>query len=139
MVSQPHCGSPLQETATVLSQPYIASGQSVLKYKATNVKLGNCAHVVRPNTGNLRRNDGFLHSFCNLAKNNTFDENFIKTKFILCKIFFQMSIFWSRKTSWMFFNLCWKNCEKLFVRGRDHFKGKGVSGNENQYKLFCKE
>ncbi len=28
----------------------------------------------------------------------------------------------------MFFNLCWKNCEKPFVEGHDHFEWKGVSG-----------
>ncbi len=73
----------------------------------------------------LRRNYGFLHSCCNFSKSNAFGENFIKTKFILHKIFFRMSLLSSRKPSRMFFNLCWKNCEKQFVWGHDHFEGKG--------------
>ncbi len=112
--------------------------QSLLEYEAENVKLGNCACVVRP-TVTLRRNDGFLHSFYNFLKSNAFGENFIRTKFILHKIFFQMSILLSRKTLRMFFNLCWKNFEKSFMGGHDHFEGKGVSGNKNKYKLFCKK
>ncbi len=55
---------------------------------------------------------------------NAFRENFIRTKFILHKIFFRMSILSSKKTSRMFFNLCWKNCTKPFMRGHDHFEGK---------------
>ncbi len=85
------------------------------------------------------KNNGFLHSFCNFSKNNAFGENFIRTKFILCKIFFRMSIFSSRKTLRMFFNFCWKNCEKTFVGGCDYFEGKGLYGYKNQCKLFCKE
>ncbi len=46
----------------------------------------------------LWRNDWFLHSFCNFLKSNAFGENFIRTKFILHKIFFQMSTLSSRKT-----------------------------------------
>ncbi len=53
----------------------------------------------------LWRNDGFFHSFCYLSKNNAFGKNFMWTKFILHKIFFQMNILSSRKTSCMFFNL----------------------------------
>ncbi len=87
----------------------------------------------------LWRNDGFLHLFCNFSKSNVFDENFMRTKFILHKIFFQMSILSSSKTSWMFSNLRWKNCEKSLVGGHDHFEGKGASGDKNQYKLFCKK
>ncbi len=34
-----------------------------------------------------------------------------------------MSILSSRKTLRMFFNLCWKNCEKSFMGGHDHFEG----------------
>ncbi len=83
----------------------------------------------------LWRNNGLLQSFYNCTKSNAFGENFIRTKFILHKIFFRMSILPSKKTSLIFFSLFWKNCEKLFV----HFEGKGVSGNKNQYKLFCKK
>ncbi len=78
-----------------------------------------------------RRNDGFLHSFCNFSKSNAFGENFIRTKFILHNIFFWMSILSSRKTLRMFFNLHWKNCEKPFVGGHGHFDGKGVSSDKN--------
>ncbi len=63
----------------------------------------------------------------------------IRTKFILHKIFFRMSILLSSKTSWMFFNLWWKNCEKPFVGGCDHFEGKWASGYKNQYNLFCRK
>ncbi len=37
----------------------------------------------------------------------------------------------------MFFNLRWKNCEKSFVGGRDHFE-KGVAGDKNQYEHFAR-
>ncbi len=87
----------------------------------------------------LWRNDGIMHSFFNFSKSNAFGENFIRTKFFLHKIFFWMSILSSRKTSRMSFNLCWKNCEIPFVGGHDHFEGKGVPGNKNQYKFFCKK
>ncbi len=87
----------------------------------------------------LWRNDGFLHSFSNFSKNYAFGENFMRIKFILHKIFFRISILSSRKTSRMFFNLCWKNCEKPFVGGNDHFEGKGVYSDKNQNKLFCKK
>ncbi len=43
-----------------------------------------------------------------LSKGNAFNENFIRTKFILRKIFFRMSILSSSKTLWMFFNLHFK-------------------------------
>ncbi len=79
----------------------------------------------------------YIHSV-NFSKSNTFGENFIRTKFIFRQIFFPLSILLSRKTSLMFFSLFWKNCEKPFAGGHDHFEGKGLSGNKNQYKLFCK-
>ncbi len=104
------------------------------------MKLGNCACVVWPNTWNLMRNYGFLHSFCNFSKSNAFGENYIRTKFIPPKIFFWMSILSSRKTLWIFFNFCSKNCKKLFAtRGHDRFQGKGVSGDKNQYKPYCRK
>ncbi len=53
----------------------------------------------------LWRNDGFLHSFHNFLKSNAFGENLIRTKFILHKIFFQVSILSSNKILWMLFNL----------------------------------
>ncbi len=53
----------------------------------------------------LRRDDGFLHSLRDFCKSNAFSENLIRTKFILHKIFFQMSILPSSITSGMFFNL----------------------------------
>ncbi len=53
----------------------------------------------------LWRNDGFFHSFCIFSKSNAFGENFIRTKFILHKIFFQLSILSSRKNLCMFLNL----------------------------------
>ncbi len=87
----------------------------------------------------LWRNYEFLYSFCNFSKSNAFGENFIRTKFILHKILFRMSILSSRETSQMFFNLCWKSCEKPFVGRYDHFEGKGVPGDKNRYKLFCKK
>ncbi len=103
-----------------------------------NVKLGNCACVVWPNTRNLIEN-WFLHSFCNFPKSNAFGEDFIRTKFILRKIFFQMSILSNRRTLRMFFNLCWKNCEKSSVGGHDHFEGEGVPSIKNKYKFFCEK
>ncbi len=84
-----------------------------------------------------RRNE-FLHSFCNFSKNNPFDKNFIRTKFILHEIFFRMSILSSRETSWMFFNLCWKNCEKLFVGGHDHFQGKRCLATKINVDFFVR-
>ncbi len=114
-------------------------GQSLLEYKAMNVKLGNHAYVSDLIHVTLWRNDGFLHSFCNFSKSNAFDENFLRTKFILHKIFFRISVLSNRKTLLMFFSLCWENCEKSFIGGHDHFKWKGVSGDKNQYKLFCKK
>ncbi len=86
----------------------------------------------------LWRNNGFLLSFCNFSKSNAFGENFIGIKFIMHKILRQMSILSSRKTLRMFFNLCWKNCEKSFV-GHVHFEGKDLSSDKNQYELFCKK
>ncbi len=53
----------------------------------------------------LWRNDGFIHSFHNFSKCNAFSENLIRTKFILHKIFYQMSMLSSSKTSWIFFAL----------------------------------
>ncbi len=53
----------------------------------------------------LWRNDGFLHSFHDFSKSKAFSENLIRTKFILHKTFFQMSMLPSSKTSWLFFNL----------------------------------
>ncbi len=70
--------------------------QSLLEYKAVNVKLGNCACVIDLIHITLWRNDGFLHSFCNFSKSNTFSKNFIRTKFILHKIFFHV-YFWAGK------------------------------------------
>ncbi len=87
----------------------------------------------------LWRNDGFLHSFCNFSKSNAFGENFLRTKFILHKIFFQMSILSSRKTRADVLQFMLKNCKKPFVRGHDHFEGKGVSGDKNQFNLFCRK
>ncbi len=80
-------------------------------------------------------NHGFLHSFCNSSKNNALGENFMKTKFILHKVFFQTSILLSRKTLWMLLNLCRKNCEKPFS---DQFEGRVVSNEKNQYKFFLR-
>ncbi len=86
----------------------------------------------------IRRNDGFLHSFCNFSKSNAFGENFIRTKFIFHKIFSQMSIFSSRKTLWIFFNLCWKNSENPFVGGHDHFEGKGCLVTKININYFAR-
>ncbi len=36
-----------------------------------------------------------------------------------------MCILLSRKPSWMFINLCWKNCKKQFMGGNGHFARKG--------------
>ncbi len=52
-----------------------------------------------------KRNDGFLSLFSKFSKSNAFSENLIRTKFILHKIFFRMSILLSNKTLRMFFNL----------------------------------
>ncbi len=80
----------------------------------------------------LWRNDAFLHPFCNFSKSNAFSKNLVRTKFILYKIFFRMSIFSSSKTAWIFFSLRWKNCEKPFVGGHDYFEGKWAFGDKNQ-------
>ncbi len=56
----------------------------------------------------LWRNDGVLHSFHGLSESNALSENLIRTKFILHKILFLMSILSSSKTSWMFFSLHYK-------------------------------
>ncbi len=99
--------------------------QSLLEYKPMNAKLGDCAawsdliHVI------LWRNNGFLHSFCNFSKNNAFGENFIRTKFILHKIFFRMSIRSSKKTSRMFFNLCWKTAKTYLWGHMTILRGRG--------------
>ncbi len=87
----------------------------------------------------LWRNDGFLHSFCNFSKSNAFGKNFIRTKFILHKIFFQISILSSKKTSRMFFSLCWKNLQKTICGRTWPFWWEGVFGGKNQYKLICKK
>ncbi len=84
----------------------------------------------------LRRNDGFLHSFFNFSRSDTFGQIFIRTKFILHKIFFRMEYTFEQENLADVLHLCWKNCEKPFVGGRNHFEGKGVSGGKNQY--FCK-
>ncbi len=88
----------------------------------------------------LWRNYGFLHSFCNFSKSYVFGENFVRTKFILHKIFFWMSVLSSRKTLRMSFNLCWKNCEKPFVGEHDHFVEKGCLATKiNVHFLVKKE
>ncbi len=86
----------------------------------------------------LWRNDEFLHSFCNFSKSNAFGENFIRIKFILHKIYFRMSIFSSRKTLRVFFDLCWKNCEKPFVWGQDHFEGKECLATKININFFVR-
>ncbi len=51
-------------------------------------------------------------------------QNFVRTKCILRKIFFRISILWSHKTLWMLYNLRWKNCKNhlredmIVLRGR---------------------
>ncbi len=85
----------------------------------------------------LWRNNVFLHSFRNFSKSNVFSKHLIRTKFILYKIFFRVSILSSNKTSWMFFNLRLKNWEKLFVGGHDHFEGKGRLATKININLFC--
>ncbi len=97
---------------------------------ATAPAWSNLIHVT------LGRNYGFLHPFCNSSKGNAFDENFVRTKFILHKIFFLMSILSSRKTSQMFFNLHRKNCKKPFVGGHGHFEGKGCLAKKINIKFF---
>ncbi len=76
--------------------------QSLLEFEATNEERQHRIFV-EPCSDSIHkalwRNDGFLHSFCDFSKSNAFSENFIRTKFILHKIFFQMSIFLSNKTS----------------------------------------
>ncbi len=109
------------------------------EYKAMNVKLGTAPawsdliHVT------LWRNDGFLHLFFNFSKSNAFGENFIRTKFILIKFFFKWVYFWAEK---------FLGCSAIYVEkivknhsgGRyDHFEGKGLSGDKNQHRLFCKK
>ncbi len=82
---------------------------------------------------------GGILDFCihSVIPQEVMRENLIRTKLILYKIFFRISIPLSSKTSRIFFNLRWKNCEKTFVGEHDHFEGKGVSGDKNQYNLFC--
>ncbi len=70
-----------------------------------NVKLGNTPAWSDLIHATLWKNDGIFHSFCNFSKSNAFGKNFIRTKLILHKIFFRMSILSSRKTSCIFFNL----------------------------------
>ncbi len=73
----------------------------------------------------LWRNYEFLHSFRNFSKSNALGKNLIRTKFILHKIFFWMSILLSSKTLTIFFNLHNKICEIPFVGERDRFEGRG--------------
>ncbi len=87
----------------------------------------------------LGRNDGFLYSFCNFSKSNTCGENFIRTKFILHKLFFWMRILSSRKTSCCSLIYVEKILKTHFMGGYDHFKEKKLSGDKKQYKLFCKK
>ncbi len=85
----------------------------------------------------LQRNDEFLHIFYNFSKSNAFGKNF-RTKFILHKIFFRMSILSSRKTLRMFFNLCWKICEKPFVGEHDHFEERGCLATKINIMFFVR-
>ncbi len=82
--------------------------QSLLEYKAMNVER-QCRIFVKPWSDSiliaLWRNDGLLDSFYNFSNSNRFRENLIRTKFILHKIFFRMSILSCSKTLCMFFNL----------------------------------
>ncbi len=57
-----------------------------------------CCTVVRLNTHSLMEKWVFLHLFHDCSKSNIFSENLIKTKFILHKISFRMSIFSSSET-----------------------------------------
>ncbi len=114
--------------------------QNVLEYKAMNAKLGNCACVVRSNTCKpYREMMDFLHSFCNFLKSNVFGKNFIRTEFILHKIFFRMSILSSRKTLRMFFNLCWKKLWKIICGRTWPFWGEGSVWRRKSMETFLKK
>ncbi len=81
--------------------------QSLLEYKAMNVKRQRGIFVELWSNSiqiALRRNYGFLHSFHDFSKSNAFSKNLIRTKFILHKISFQMSILSNSRTSWMFYS-----------------------------------
>ncbi len=67
--------------------------------------LDNSASVVRPNTRNLMVKWWIFSFILRFLKKYAFGKNFIRTKFILHKIFSQMSILSSKETSYMFFNL----------------------------------
>ncbi len=130
MVPSEYAFGPLRKIWQIYITKAFRSIKSWMWNSATAPAWSDQIHVT------LWRNDGFLHSLCNFSKNNAFGKNFIRTKFILHKIFFRMSILLRRKalrrkTSWMFFNLCWKNCDKPFVGGYDHFERKEVSGAKN--------
>ncbi len=87
----------------------------------------------------LWRNDGFSHSFYNFSKVMHLAKILLEQSLFAIKFSFEWVYFQTKKPRCMFFNLCWKNCEKPFTRGHDHFEGKGSSGDKNQYKLFCKK
>ncbi len=78
-----------------------SQSQGLLEYKAMNVERRHRVSV-KPWSDSIHislwRNDGFVHSFDDFSKSNVFSKNFIRTKFILHKIFFRMSIFSSSKT-----------------------------------------
>ncbi len=99
---------------------------------ATAPAWSNLIHVT------LWENDGRLHPFHNFSRSNAFSNNLIKMKFILPKIFFQTSMLLNNKTSWMFFNLHWKNCEKPFVGGHDRFEGTGRLATKINITFFVR-
>ncbi len=84
------------------------SQQSLLEYKAMNAERQRRIFV-EPWSDSIHiaswRNDGFLYSFHDFSKNSAFREILIRTKFILHKIFFPMSVLSRSKISWMLFNL----------------------------------
>ncbi len=84
--------------------------QSLLEYKAMNV--GRQRRIlIEPWSGSIRialwKVDGFLHSFCDFSKSIAFIENLIRTKFILHKIFFRMSIFRAAKL---------RGCSSIYIQ-----------------------
>ncbi len=98
--------------------------QSLPEYKAMNVAR-QCRIFVELSSNSkhiaLWRNYGFPHSFHDSSKSNAFRKILIRTEFILHEIFFRMSILSTSKTSWMFFNLNFKNDTSRFSAYNNYY------------------
>ncbi len=88
----------------------------------------------------LWRNYGFSHSFGNFSKSNAFGENFIRTKFILHKIFSRMSTLSRRKYHADIFQFMFEKIVKNHLwLDITILRGRGCLATKININLFCEK